>query len=732
MVTASARLLERLFNVPIERGEPLMLRLITVLAAGLFVLIATVTLAFNNLFGGESNIASLRVGDVSPVNIYAPETVSFISEMLTQQRREEARAAVPPVYTPPDVNVSRAQTTLAARILDYTANIRADPYGSIDERADDLRAITALTLDDAVVSLMLTADDKTWADIDAEVRALVEQVMQESIRESDLPGVLDRLPNMVSLRFNDEQSEAIVAIVEDLIRPNRTIDSAATEAARERAASAVQPQSVSYQRGQIIVGSGQPITPLVFESLNRLGLLQPSNLRLQQVLRALLASSLTLALFGLYLARFHPNLLKSQPRLLVLMAVMFLIVLIGARISLTGDFYLFPAGLIGLLFAATASPQVAIVGTIGLAFLIALMASNSLEVAAVITIAGLTGVLTLRRPDRLPNYFASGLFMSVAVSIVVMIFALSSSTEIDGPQLALKLVYALLSGIVTAAATIVGLYLAGQLFNIATAVRLIELSQPQQPLLQRLLREAPGTYQHSLHVANLAEQAAAAIGANAGLVYVGALYHDIGKMVNPAFFVENQSDAVHNPHDALNDPYVSAQIIIDHVVSGAEMARKYRLPNRIRDFILEHHGTTIVYVFYQKALANAVQNVDAVDAEAFRYPGPRPRSRETAVLMLADSCEASVRAAHPESREAIEGLVDNIIEQKRKDGQLNECDLTLQDLYTVKVVFVDILKAMFHPRINYAEAVTVARRGHTDNLSAPEPITNPQTRTPNE
>lgn len=732
MVTASARLLERLFNIPIERGEPLMLRLIMVLAAALFVLIATVTLAFNSLFEGESNIESLRVGDVSPVNIYAPETTSFTSDVLTQQRRDEVRAAVPPVYTPPDVNVSRAQTTLAARILDYTANIRADPYGSGDERIDDLRAITALTLEDTVINLMLAADEKIWADIDSEVRALVEQVMQESIRESDLLGVLDRLPNMVSLRFSDEQSEAIVAIVGDLIRPNRTIDSTATETARDRAASAVQPQSVSFQRGQIVVSSGQPITPLVFESLSKLGLLQPTNLRLQQVLRAFLASSLTLGLFGLYLARFRPDILKTQPRLLVLMAVMFLIVLIGARFSLAGDIYLFTAGLIGLLFAATASPQVAIVGTISLAFLIALMANNSLEAAAVITVAGLTGVLALRRPDRLPNYFAAGLFMSVAVALVTLIFALSASTEIDGSQLALRLIYALLSGIVTAAAAIVGLYLVGQLFNIATAVRLIELSQPQQRLLQRMLREAPGTYQHSLHVANLAEQAATAIGANAGLVYVGALYHDIGKMTNPAFFVENQSDVVHNPHDALHDPYVSAQIIIDHVVSGAEMARKYRLPNRIRDFILEHHGTTTVYVFYQKALANAAQNADAVDREAFRYPGPKPRTRETAVLMLADSCEASVRAAQPETREAIEGLVENIIDQKRKDGQLDECELTLQDLHTIKTVFVDILKGMFHPRINYAEAVTVARRTQPDTLPVPDPITNPYPRIQND
>lgn len=728
MITASARLLDRLFGLPIEQGEPIVLRVITVLAAAMFLLIATVTLAFNSIFGEETNIAALQINDVSPVNIYAPETISFESDVLTQQRREDARNAVPPVYTPPDVNVSRAQTALAARILDFIANVRADPYGSPTHRASDLRAINALTLGDDITDTILQADDKSWTDIESEIRALVEQVMQESIRESDLPGIIDRLPNMVSLRFSDQQSETIVAVVRDLIRPNRTVNVEATDSARERAASEVPPQSVSFQRGQIVVGSGQPITPVVYESLTKMGLLQPTNLRLQHILRAFLASALTMTMFGMYLARFRPDILYRQPRLLVLLAVIFLIVLIGARISIAGEFYLFTAGLIGLLFAATTSPHVAIIGTIGLAFLVSLIANNSLEAAAIITVAGITGVLTLRRPDRLPSYFAAGLFMSLAVAFVALIFALNSGADINGPQLAAKLIYALLSGIVTAAATIVGLYLLGQVFNIATAVRLIELSQPQQPLLQRLLREAPGTYQHSLHVANLGEQAAGAIGANAGLVYVGALYHDIGKMLNPAFFVENQSDAGHSPHDALDDPYVSAQIIIDHIIGGAEMARKYRLPNRIRDFILEHHGTTVVYVFYQKALAQASRHdqPEAVDKAAFRYPGPKPRTRETGILMLADSCEASVRAAQPETREAIEGLVDNIFDQKLKDGQLDECDLTIQDLNTIREVFVDILKAMFHPRINYEEAVTVARRGLSEGQSPLEPITNPR------
>jgi putative nucleotidyltransferase with HDIG domain len=266
--------------------------------------------------------------------------------------------------------------------------------------------------------------------------------------------------------------------------------------------------------------------------------------------------------------------------------------------------------------------------------------------------------------------------------------------------------YGVINGILAATGALAGLYIVTALFNLPTGIKLAELSQSGQPLLQRLLREAPGTYQHSLQVANLAEQAANAIGANADLVRVAAMYHDIGKMLNAAFFTENQVEGV-NPHDVLNDPARSADIIISHVTDGEKMARQYRLPTRIRDFILEHHGTQVLY-FYDQAVEQAGSDTN-LDKEQFTYPGPRPRSRETGILMLADSCEAAVRSRKPSKKQEIAEIIQQIFDKKIDEGQLDDSGLTLTDIKVTQKIFVDMLQAVFHPRISYPAAVKPAQ-----------------------
>jgi hypothetical protein len=263
------------------------------------------------------------------------------------------------------------------------------------------------------------------------------------------------------------------------------------------------------------------------------------------------------------------------------------------------------------------------------------------------------------------------------------------------------------NGGLSASLALGGLFLVGPLFDIATTMRLIELSRPDHPLLQRLLREAPATYHHSLMVANLAEQAAERIGADALLTRVGAYYHDVGKISRPYFFTENQAKGV-NPHDRL-DPQTSAEVIIDHVKDGLELARHYRLPRRVRAFIPEHHGTNWVSFFYNKAV-QSVGDAALVDESDFRHRGPRPQSRETALVMLADSCEATVRAMRPTSADEVAEIVNRIIDQRVRDGQLGECDLTLRDLQIIRDTFISALKGVFHPRIQYPRSGKVAER----------------------
>ena len=705
MIEQFADLLERHLQIPPEQTMQVLGRIGVALAAASFVLVATMVVAFDDVFTGRSNISSLEIGDIVPSDITAPKPVTYTSQILTQQRREEARENVPPVFDPPDPNVARQRTELARQILDYIDNVRHDTYASREQKIEDINHITALELPENIIQTILDLDEETWRAVDDEIINVLPRVMRESIRETQLQTVRDQLPTQVSVRFNADERAVIVAIVGDLVRPNTFQNPEATETARQAAAEAVTPVERTFARGQIVVSGGDKLETVDYEALQALDLLTSADLRLQEAVRAFLATIVVVVVTGLYILRFKPSLIYNQTQLLTLLAVIFLLMLLGARlVGVNGQIYIFPAAALALIYLAIVGPEVAVIGSLGLALLVGMMAKNSLEIATMITAGSLIGTLTLRHQERLNSYFFAGVLVSVINTAVVAVFnigapAVSSDIEIAGAVFA-----SLLNGVLVAAVAIAGLYTITFLFNLPTSMKLVELSQPSQPLLQRLLREAPGTYQHSLQVANLSEQAANAVNANAELSHVAALYHDIGKMDNPAFFAENQQD-IGNPHDTLNDPYRSADIIISHVTGGDELARQYRLPYRIRDFIREHHGTTQVYVFYKQAVNRADGDESQVDLEEFTYPGPKPQSRETAIMMLADSCESATRAMKPTTRQEIADLVHKIIEGKRTSGQLDEANLTLNDLKTIERVFVEMLQAVFHPRINYQEAV---------------------------
>jgi hypothetical protein len=269
-----------------------------------------------------------------------------------------------------------------------------------------------------------------------------------------------------------------------------------------------------------------------------------------------------------------------------------------------------------------------------------------------------------------------------------------------------------------------------QFLGMTTALQLMDISRPDHPLLQTVLRTAPGTYQHSLQVANLSEQAAERIDADTLLTRVGALYHDIGKTLNPMFFIENQVPGSPNPHDNL-DPLESARIIIRHVPDGEELAKKHRIPNRIQDFIREHHGRTITRYQYVKAVELAGGDEAAVDSEDFRYPGPRPASRETAILMLADACEARVRAGQPKDEAELRDMIKTVIKDRVNLGELDHTDLTLNDLDTIADSFASTLRGIYHPRIEYpkledkSQAGAEATRPIAANASNPAELNPP-------
>jgi putative nucleotidyltransferase with HDIG domain len=338
---------------------------------------------------------------------------------------------------------------------------------------------------------------------------------------------------------------------------------------------------------------------------------------------------------------------------------------------------------------------------IGLSLLITLASSISITYLAggidaglLFLISGISSIILVRGARKRVTIIRAGFI--VGLMQVISLFFIDHF-RIGYPQ---RYLMFMLNGIVSSVIAIGILPIFEYLFKTVTNISLLELTDFGQPLLQRLVMEAPGTYHHSLVVGNLSEAACTAVGANALLARVGAYYHDIGKLEKPEYFSENQ-DIKNSKHDTLS-PTMSKLVIINHVNEGLELAKKYRLNPRLIDFIQRHHGTSLVYYFYRRALETLEEDHE-VREEGFRYPGPKPNTKETAIMLLADSVEAATRALKESSPTNIEDVVHKIINNKFIDRQLDECDLTLKDLEKISAVFIRILSGIYHTRITYPE-----------------------------
>jgi hypothetical protein len=460
--------------------------------------------------------------------------------------------------------------------------------------------------------------------------------------------------------------------------------------------------SKSYAAGETIISRGDIVTPLVIEALQTYNLLRPPDIWQQIAIRSLLvvilASTLTL-----YAFQVHPEQIRI-PRQALSLSLLFILATFGMQFMTPGPTflpYLFPGATLPMVLAVLFSPGMGIMSALISGALGGFLAPRGLELGLYIMVSGSMAALVIGRAERLSSFFWAGIASSVAAAIIVIIFRLPDpATDIIGKALLVGV--AIISGLLSASIGFGLLLLVSSFLGITTNLQLIELSRPDHPLLQLILQNAPGTYQHSLQVANLAEQAARAIGANPFLTRVGALYHDVGKALRPQFFIENQVPG-QNVHEQL-DPTTSASVILAHVNDGLELASRYRLPDNVRAFITEHHGTSNVSYQYHAAIEAVGGDKNRVDVRDFMYPGPAPSSRETAVLMLADGVEAKARADKPQNAEEIDQLVRWVIEDRLAKGQLSRTELTLKDLDTIRASFVKTLRNIYHPRIRYPEA----------------------------
>ncbi len=638
----------------------------------------------------------LREGMVSPYEVVAPRTVEYVDWERTERLREEAASAVRPVYRL-DLAATREAEQAVRAAFDSILTLRARRPTAGPE------PFLRLGLRDQVLSAAKRLGRPELLRVRETTLALLARLMREGIRPEDLPAVRARAQGLVQALPLSEPSRALVAwALNRALRPNLFVDHLQTLRQQEAARASVEPVRERVLRGEVIVRRGEVVTAEQMRKLAALGLVSPP-FRWEGIAGTSLFMLLLVGIGAASLWRFQPE-IWADDRQLVLIALLTVVMAAGTRLLATRiSGFLAPVASVTMLLTILLNPQVAVLAGSGLALLTGVVSGNDLRTSVVAYVGSLVGVYAMRRVQHRSDLAYAGL--AVAAANVVAVAAVDLVTGTPPVELLGDAGWGALNGLLSGILAVGALPYLEELFGLITPIKLLELSNPSHPLLRRLQLEAPGTYHHTVLVANLAEAAAEAVGADALLVRVGTYYHDIGKLRRPAFFVENQLGRT-NPHDRLS-PSLSALAIAAHVRDGLELARQYRLPKAVAAFIPEHHGTSLIRYFYHRALE---RGEGPVDEQTYRYEGPKPQSRETAIVMLADTVEAAARTLSNPTPDRIRELVRQTIRERLEDGQLDECDLTLRDLERIAEVFTRILVGMFHPRVEYPEVSLEARR----------------------
>lgn len=658
----------------------------------------------------------LQVGDLVPADIVAPRALTYESELLTTEARQAAVAAVPPQY---DFTTERAISIAAAQADKFAVAVRLldtafDPATSevqrgliVDRVADDLSATAADNL--------RALEASRWLPIRTEAARVLDNTERTELRDTEVAVARSRLSEQMAGGLSEVERMLAAEVIAPLIVPNSSFSEDLTRQERDRRAAAVPVVTETFLRGEIIVRGGTQLTDIDAARLAAFGLdnVVPDVASLGGWF--LLSALLVTVLLG-WIWRFRRSFWHRSS---VLLLISLLLVLATFALKLTAGRaalpFVLPLAAIPILVAVLLDAEVAFVMTAIVAIVAGAVNGPSLELAAYVFLGGLAGVLGVRRGDRLQMFLQAGAVAFVVQALVVTAFSLLGQRDLTG-ILQLWGAAALSAG--GAAVAAVGSFaVLGNVFGILTVFQLLELANPSQPLLRRLLIETPGTYHHSLMVGNLAERAAEAIGADALLARVAAYYHDVGKLANPQGFIENQAGG-ENLHDEL-DPADSSQMLKQHVADGIDIAYGARLPKALIAFIPQHHGTVSISYFYAKAREEAAapyggletdagrRAAETVDQRRFRHSGPKPQSREAALIMLADGVEASVRSLSSRDETAIRGMVARIMADRMSDGQFDECDLTFRDLNVIEEAFVQQLLGMYHQRVPYPQSKVV-------------------------
>jgi putative nucleotidyltransferase with HDIG domain len=676
---------------------------VSTLALGLhiaFIFAAFVALLLVNFWPDR---ISLEEGSVSPKSIMAERKVEILNEKATDEARRRAAAAVGELYTFDNDAVSVGLTRIENSFLLLD---KAQPSGGkplTNEEINQLSSQLPIALSNQDIRTLLSLNLDARFLLQNGVRDIYYRLMDDAITESKLEQVKAQTEGLVKeqLTTADAPTQATLArLISEAVQVNQLYSPEKTRRAEQQAMAGIPPVMTIIPKGAAVVREGEIVTKDDIRVLAELGLYKP-RLELTRVLGVVLLVASGLSVIFGYLIRDRYDLLVSRRYLAVLGIIMVAVATI-CRLLLEVSVYLTPVAIASVLVTTLMDRRLGLLVTGVLALFVGVMA-NSLPVMGVSFLTGAVGVMALSRVDSRSSLISATLLVGVSNFLGVLAFELLEVQEFSGVLEGAG--FGLLNGFLAGWVAVGALPMFEQFSGITTHFRLLDLSHMNEPLLRRLTLEAPGTYQHSMMVANLAEQAARAIDADALLCRVGAYYHDIGKMKRPRFFIENQM-GLENPHDKLA-PSLSTRIIHSHVKDGIEMAKAAKLPDVLIDFIAQHHGTALVGYFYHQACA---RSAEPVFEEDFRYPGPKPQTRETAVLMLCDGLEAAARTLSAPTPEKLAELVNKMVKHNLDDGQLDDSGLSLRDIKIVKDTLSKALQGIYHARIEYPDAAPPRRK----------------------
>ncbi|NMA12159.1 MAG: HDIG domain-containing protein [Chloroflexi bacterium] len=644
---------------------------------------------------------SLQIGDVATQEILAPRTITYQSKILTDQAKNDAESMVSAVYLPADPTISRNQVLYMRSSYQFMSVVRGDAYATREQKIDDIQKLNLVRLDELTIGEVLDLSDEDWLLVQSESQRILEQIMQNSIREDRVNQELESIPTMIDYQIDPKLTDLIENLTRRFVVPNSIYSAELTEERKIEARDSILPRERTFVTNQIVVSRGQIITELIFEALDEMGLVYSKNDDRKIISAGLLV--IGLSLFALLFFTSGKRHRELNLRACLLMGGLYLAYLFSARLFIPNRAvvpFIFPMASLGFTIASLNGSLYGMMISIIIGLLVPYDFQYAITYATYYIITSLVGIIVLKKARQTSSFFWAGLASGIiGIPIVIGYHLTTKGTDMVG---ALTLSAASLSsGLLSTGMTIIFQYLFSKFVGVATSLQLMEIIRPDSPLLQMILNTAPGTYQHSLMVANLAEQGAKAINADPLLVRAGAMYHDVGKALNPSFFVENQISENLNLHEDIT-PKDSAKMIIQHVYDGVSLVKKYQLPEVIVNFVLEHHGTNVTR--YQLNRAEMENDEDEeLDLSDFTYPGPKPRSKETALVMLADTCEARARADRPRNDDEIEHLIKDVIDYYSTNGQLDLTPLTLFDLTKIRESFTRVLRNTYHPRMKYPE-----------------------------